>query len=193
MRFRVLVIAVIYAGAIACSQPVNPVAPSSASTVSDSQAAGERALARREVEGGSGGGTECVPPAPCPEGDVFVQAGDATLSGDTFVVTTSDPREFSAHGFLFGHDGSAGQSGTPLEGGHFSAGAVELSVADGIMQVSMTLQAQSRTFEVSGSGPAVQTTGACVAGTTLLTTSVTLKLQYLGKTTVTESHGIACS
>jgi hypothetical protein len=175
-----------------CSQSVNPSGPSGVSPGDRSQSSSgdARATLQREVEGGSGGGSNCGATL-C--GQVFVTAGDASLNGNDPVALTSNPLNFSAIGTVLRSNGYAGGSDTPLVGGHFSSGEIQMTVSGGIGTVALSLNSQSTTREVAGSGPVTQTMAACTAANTTLTTTLELNLKYFGKTTITELHFVPCS
>jgi hypothetical protein len=182
-----------------CSKPTNPIGPSSAVQESGAAVPGQagqsadRVSILRVVEGGSGGGEQCLAIPPETEGRITITAGDTNLAACTNVPPTSDPLEFTISGPMSVQRAPAGNSELTLADGHITHGTYRLSVASGVGTVSLTLVGESTTLAVSGSGPVTQSISTCSFDYRSVTTRLTLQLKYLGRTAITEVHRIPCT
>jgi hypothetical protein len=162
-----------------------PGTPVTASQGSTAQSTGgeSRISTQRVSEGGGGGGSQCTDEDALKCGELRVDAGDADMFGFTTIVRTTNPLAFSASS-----DRLANLAG------HFSDGTIQLRVENDSATISLILVAQSNgaSFVISGVGRTTQSIGSCGVDVAPLTTKVTLQLQYLGQTTITETHRIAC-
>jgi len=150
---------------------------------------------QRVEEGGGGGGGQClvVPGIVC--GDIVLSAGDALMVGVSSVRRTTNPLEFTVTAGLAALSGTYGQSGNPGITGHFPNATIQMTVANGVASTALTLLGlnDQASFNAAGTAPAIQSVDPCISGKkALVTTRVTLDLQYLGKTAITERHDRDC-
>jgi hypothetical protein len=182
----------------ACGTPKSPIGPSPALVATPDQTypleTGTDPSPDRVEEGGGGGGGLCSTEIPCT--DVSLISGDANLSGIGRFFATSSALNFSSQADLTTHPGHSGRSDNVGTGGHVPRATIDLVVASGLANVLVTMPSPSANSELTASGtePAVQTTSPCGSSLTMkVTTRVTIQLQYLGKTNITDIHSAACT
>ena len=149
-----------------------------------------RSTVQRVEETGSGGGSQspCLPTEICLE--LKLTAGATLLfgSGRGPHDPSSSALNFAIAGFLAKAPGGINQTPAGAVLGVFSSAKIDLSVNNGSATVALTLSGpfdNTQKFAAAGTAPVIQSQTTCSdRGTRSVTTTVTVELEHLGRTTI---------